>query len=125
MRILFASLALLVPPVCAAAAAPAVPPVVIPVAVQPASATETPAAQAAQLFERDWQWQLRHAPERATALGEQRYNAYLTDTSLAARAQAIEHERAMLESLLGFKRAGANGVLSYFAVEAARLLRQR
>lgn len=35
----------------------------------------------------------------------------------------IEHERAMLESLLGFKRAGANGVLTYFAVEAARRLR--
>jgi porphobilinogen synthase len=31
----------------------------------------------------------------------------------------------MLESLLGFKRAGANGVLTYFAVEAARLLRSR
>ena len=35
----------------------------------------------------------------------------------------IEHERAMLESLLGFKRAGANGVLSYFAVDAARRLK--
>ena len=29
----------------------------------------------------------------------------------------------MMESLLGFKRAGANGVLTYFAVEAARRLR--
>ena len=35
----------------------------------------------------------------------------------------IDRERAMMESLLAFKRAGANGVLSYFAVEAARLLR--
>ncbi|MBX9699014.1 MAG: porphobilinogen synthase [Acetobacteraceae bacterium] len=35
----------------------------------------------------------------------------------------MEHERAMLESLIGFKRAGANGVLTYFAVEAARALR--
>jgi porphobilinogen synthase len=35
----------------------------------------------------------------------------------------IEHERAMLESLTGFKRAGANGVLTYFAVEAAQRLR--
>ena len=34
----------------------------------------------------------------------------------------MERERAMLESLLGFKRAGAAGVLSYFAVEAARRL---
>lgn len=36
----------------------------------------------------------------------------------------IEHERAMMESLMGFKRAGANGVLTYFAVEAAALLRR-
>jgi porphobilinogen synthase len=35
----------------------------------------------------------------------------------------LEHERAMLESLMGFKRAGANGVLTYFAVDAARVLK--
>jgi porphobilinogen synthase len=29
----------------------------------------------------------------------------------------------MMESLLAFKRAGANGVLTYFALEAARLLK--
>ncbi len=34
----------------------------------------------------------------------------------------MDRERAMMESLLGFKRAGANGVLTYFAVEAARVL---
>jgi porphobilinogen synthase len=36
----------------------------------------------------------------------------------------MDRERAMLESLLGFKRAGADGVLTYFAVEAARTLRK-
>jgi porphobilinogen synthase len=35
----------------------------------------------------------------------------------------MDRERGILESLLGFKRAGANGVLTYFAVEAARNLR--
>ena len=40
----------------------------------------------------------------------------------AARAGAIDGRKAMLESLLAFKRAGADGVLSYFAVEAARAL---
>jgi porphobilinogen synthase len=30
----------------------------------------------------------------------------------------------MMEALLAFKRAGADGVLSYFALEAARLLKQ-
>ena len=35
----------------------------------------------------------------------------------------IDGERAMLESLLCFKRAGADGVLSYFAVEVAKRLK--
>ncbi len=34
----------------------------------------------------------------------------------------LDRERAVIESLLAFKRAGAAGVLSYFAVEAARLI---
>jgi porphobilinogen synthase len=34
----------------------------------------------------------------------------------------LERDRAILESLLGFKRAGASGILTYFAVEAAKLL---
>ncbi len=36
----------------------------------------------------------------------------------------LDRERGMLESLLAFKRAGANGVLTYFAVEAARTLQR-
>ena len=35
----------------------------------------------------------------------------------------IDGEKAMLESLLGFKRAGCDGILTYFAPEVARLLR--
>ncbi|MBU8545836.1 MULTISPECIES: porphobilinogen synthase [Roseomonadaceae] len=41
----------------------------------------------------------------------------------AVRNGWLDHDRAMMESLLGFKRAGADGVLSYFAVEAAQRLR--
>jgi porphobilinogen synthase len=37
----------------------------------------------------------------------------------------LDHDRAMMESLIGFKRAGARGVLSYFAPAAAALLRGR
>ena len=36
----------------------------------------------------------------------------------------LDHDRAVLETLLAFKRAGCNGVLTYFALAAARLLRQ-
>ena len=41
----------------------------------------------------------------------------------AAERGWLDGERAMLESLLAFKRAGADAVLTYFAVEAARLMR--
>ena len=41
----------------------------------------------------------------------------------AAQNGWIDGEKAMLESLLGFKRAGCDGILSYFAPEVARLLR--
>jgi porphobilinogen synthase len=40
----------------------------------------------------------------------------------AARNGWIDGERAMLESLLAFKRAGCSGILSYFAVEAAKVI---
>jgi porphobilinogen synthase len=37
----------------------------------------------------------------------------------------LDHDKVMMESLLGFKRAGADGILTYFAIAAARLLQQR
>ena len=36
----------------------------------------------------------------------------------------LDHDAVMMESLLAFKRAGADGVLTYFAIDAARKLRQ-
>ncbi len=35
----------------------------------------------------------------------------------------LDHDAVMLESLLAFKRAGADGILTYFARDAAKLLR--
>ena len=43
----------------------------------------------------------------------------------AAQNGWLDGDRAMMESLLAFKRAGASGVLTYFAVRAAELLRAR
>ena len=37
----------------------------------------------------------------------------------------LDRERTMLEGLMAFKRAGASGVLTYFALEAARLLKRQ
>ncbi len=36
----------------------------------------------------------------------------------------LDHDAVMMESLLAFKRAGADGILTYFALDAARALRQ-
>jgi porphobilinogen synthase len=41
----------------------------------------------------------------------------------AAQNGWLDHDAVMMESLLAFKRAGADGVLTYFARDVARLLR--
>ncbi|RZL94746.1 MAG: porphobilinogen synthase [Variovorax sp.] len=43
----------------------------------------------------------------------------------AAQNGWLDHDAVVLESLLAFKRAGADGVLTYFALDAARLLNDR
>jgi porphobilinogen synthase len=43
----------------------------------------------------------------------------------AARNGWLDEDKAMLESLLAFKRAGCSGVLTYYAVRAARLLEEQ
>jgi porphobilinogen synthase len=35
----------------------------------------------------------------------------------------LDHDAVMMESLLAFRRAGADGVLTYFARDVARLLK--
>ena len=41
----------------------------------------------------------------------------------AAERGWIDRERAMMESLIGIRRAGADMIITYFAVDAARVLR--
>jgi porphobilinogen synthase len=41
----------------------------------------------------------------------------------AAERGWIERDRAMMESLVGIRRAGADFILTYFATDAARHLR--
>lgn len=41
----------------------------------------------------------------------------------AAQNGWLDHDKVMMESLMCFKRAGADGVLTYFAIEAAKILR--
>ncbi|WP_408595686.1 porphobilinogen synthase [Limnohabitans sp.] len=42
----------------------------------------------------------------------------------AAQNGWLNHDAVMMESLLAFKRAGADGILTYFAIDAAKHLKQ-
>jgi uncharacterized protein (DUF885 family) len=74
-----------------------------------ALAADTPKDQARALFERDWQWRLQHQPEYATSVGDHRYDATLSDSSLAGAAKAVEHQRRMLELARQLDRAQLGG----------------
>ncbi len=43
----------------------------------------------------------------------------------AAQNGWLDHDAVMMEALLAFKRAGADGILTYFAIAAARLLQKK
>jgi porphobilinogen synthase len=43
----------------------------------------------------------------------------------AARNGWLDGDAVMMESLMAMRRAGADGILTYFAVRAARLMRDR
>jgi len=44
---------------------------------------------------------------------------------MAAKAGVIDYDRVMMETLLGFKRAGADIIITYHAKEAAKILAQK
>ena len=71
--------------------------------------------QARALFSSDWQWRLQHQPEFATTIGDFRYDAALSDTSLAASRAATVHERKMLDAarLIERERLTGQNLLSY------------
>ncbi|KXV52981.1 porphobilinogen synthase [Gluconobacter thailandicus] len=55
--------------------------------------------------------------------------AYQVSGEYAMLAGAIQNgwldrDRTIMESLIAFKRAGCNGILTYFAIDAARLLKE-
>jgi porphobilinogen synthase len=43
----------------------------------------------------------------------------------AAQNGWLDHDKVMMEAMMAFKRAGADGVLTYFALDIARLLKAR
>jgi porphobilinogen synthase len=43
----------------------------------------------------------------------------------AAQNNWLDHDKVMMESLMAFRRAGADGILTYFALDAAKLLQAK
>ncbi len=66
-------------------------------------------AQAAALYDADWQWHMRHMPEWATAVGDNRYNNLLSDSSLAGSRSANAHEQEMLAKIKAINPASLHG----------------
>jgi uncharacterized protein (DUF885 family) len=105
-------------------------PVVLLAMTMLAELAPTPAQQLRSLFEEDWQWRLRDAPERATMLGDHRFDDKLTDLSPEAIEARKQHARDMLRRLEAIDRGKLSGQdgLSYDlfqfeqqqAVDAAR-----
>jgi uncharacterized protein (DUF885 family) len=91
-----------------------------------AVAADSAKDQARALFERDWQWRLQHQPEYATSVGDHRYDATLSDSSLAGAARSLEHERRMLELARQLDRAQLSGQdllsLDLFVADKERIL---
>jgi uncharacterized protein (DUF885 family) len=73
-------------------------------------AADSPAADLAhELFERDWQWRMQYEPEFATTIGDHRYDARLSDTSLAGRWTTSAHDKRMLEAIRRIDRNQLEG----------------
>ena len=68
------------------------------------------AAQALhRLLDSEWDWELAQFPERATFLGDHRYDDRLTDGSPAAVAARREHHRERLAALRTIDRSALTG----------------
>jgi len=91
-----------------------------------AALAATPQQQLKNLLDTDWQWTMRHNPEFATQVGDQRYNDRLNDTSLAANRAANAHQKDMLEQAQQIDRRALTGqdLISYdmFVYEKGRLV---
>ncbi len=70
----------------------------------PAQAGNEIDQQAFVLFDTDWQWRMQNQPEYATTVGDYRFNAALSDTTLAASRANIAWQRKMLDQARSIER---------------------
>ena len=78
-----------------------------PKASPPAAKGAALAKDLAKLFDDEWEWGLREYPERATLLGDPRYNDRLTDLSADAIERRKTHSK---ETLARLKKIGRDGL---------------
>ena len=73
----------------------------------PPAASRGPAASKSleKFFEEEWEWGLKEFPERATYLGDARYNDQLTDLSLEAHERRDRRQHDVLARLKKIDRA--------------------
>ena len=76
-------------------------------AVSPSSAS-TQRAALDKVFADYWEDQLKRFPEMASSLGDERYNALLTDYSVAAYNKSLDQGRVFLERLSAIDTAGVD-----------------
>ena len=63
---------------------------------------QSPSKRLHELFEEEWQYNLRQSPTMASNLGDKRYNDRWPDVSLTTIAEQHEHQRGLLKRLLDF-----------------------
>lgn len=99
-----------------------------------AAAESAAAAQALhQLLDAEWEWRLAQFPERATSIGDHRFDDRVTDRSPAAIAARRDHHREQLAAIRAIDRTQLSGedrlswdILSFnadLAVHGDQLLR--
>ncbi|MBV8520181.1 MAG: DUF885 domain-containing protein [Acidobacteria bacterium] len=69
------------------------------------AAKATPTQALHQLFDDEWEWQLRESPETATFLGDRRFDDRLDDRSPAAFERRRAHDRETLRRIEAIDRA--------------------
>ncbi len=60
--------------------------------------------QARALFDAEWQWRMQTQPEYATMVGDYRFDATLSDTTLAGLRAALAQQRRQLEQARAIER---------------------
>ncbi|MEI8257873.1 MAG: DUF885 family protein, partial [Deltaproteobacteria bacterium] len=77
--------------------------------VHAVAAPNAPTVALHQLLDSEWEYQLREFPERATMLGDHRYDDKVTDRSAAAIAARRAHHRQRLAATRAIDRAKLAG----------------